>query len=168
MALNIKQKTFVQEYLVDLNATQAAIRAGYSPKTAEVQGSRLLSNVKVQEAIQEAMKARETRTEVTQDRVLEELAKIAFSDATDVVNIVDGRMVVTNTEKLKPDQKAAIAQIKEGKFGLEVTRFDKLRALEMLGKHLGFFDYQQPEEDSPDDGFLDALKGEAADAWEEK
>lgn len=153
---------------MDLNATQAAIRAGYSPKTAEVQGCRLLSNANIQESVQEAIKAREKRTEITQDRVLEELAKIAFSDATDVVNIVDGRMVVTDTKALKPAQRAAIAQIKEGKFGLEVTRCDKLRALEMLGKHLGVFDYQEPEKECVDDGFLDALRGEAAGVWEEK
>lgn len=168
MALNIKQKTFVQEYLVDLNATQAAIRAGYSPKTAEVQGSRLLSNVKVQEAIQEAMKARQKRTEVTQDRVLDELAKIAFSDATDIAEVKGGVVKIRDTKDLSPDQKAAIAGIKEGKYGIEVTRYDKLRALEMIGKHIGFFDQHEPEEENPDDGFMNALKGEAADVWEEK
>lgn len=168
MALTIKQKIFVQEYLVDLNATQAAIRAGYSPKTAEVQGCRLLSNAKVQEAIQKAMKTRETRTEITQDRVLEELARIAFSDATDIAEVQGGVVKIRDTQDLNPAQKSAIACIKEGKYGIEVTRYDKLRALEMLGRHLGFFDYQEPEADSPDDGFLDALKGEAAGVWEEK
>lgn len=145
MALNLKQKTFVQEYLVDLNATQAAIRAGYSAKTAEVQGCRLLSNANIQEAIQEAIKAREKRTEITQDRVLEELAKIAFSDTTDVVKVVNGRLEVKDTSGLNKDQKAVIAQIKEGKFGLEVTHYDKLRALEMLGRHLAIFDRKEDD-----------------------
>ncbi|MBK5570110.1 terminase small subunit [Ensifer sp. SSB1] len=78
--LTPKQERFVAEYLIDLNATQAAIRAGYSAKTAQEQGSRLLSNVMVAEAIQAAMKAREERTEITQDRVLLELSRIAFFD----------------------------------------------------------------------------------------
>ena len=65
-----KQQRFVQEYLLDLNATQAAIRAGYSPKTADVQASRLLTNVKVREAIAEAMAKRSERTQIDQDWVL--------------------------------------------------------------------------------------------------
>ena len=80
MALTAKVQRFVTEYLIDLNATQAAIRAGYSAKTAAAQASRLLTNVKVAEAIQAAMKAREQRTGITQDRVLQELARIAFFD----------------------------------------------------------------------------------------
>lgn len=66
-----KQECFVREYLIDLNATQAAIRAGYSAKTAEVQGSRLLSNAKVAGAVQAAMDARSERTEITSDYVLD-------------------------------------------------------------------------------------------------
>lgn len=80
MALTAKVQRFVTEYLIDLNATQAAIRAGYSARTAAAQASRLLTNVKVAEAIQAAMKAREQRTGITQDRVLQELARIAFFD----------------------------------------------------------------------------------------
>lgn len=80
MALTDKQKRFVEEYLVDLNATQAAVRAGYSAKTAQEQSSRLLSNVMVQQAIREAQEARSQRTEITADRVLQELAKIGFAD----------------------------------------------------------------------------------------
>ena len=71
-----KQSRFVQEYLVDLNGKQAAIRAGYSAKTAEVQASRLLRNAKVQQALQAAMQARSRRTEVTADRVVAEFAKL--------------------------------------------------------------------------------------------
>ncbi len=84
--LTIKQQCFVNEYLIDLNATQAAIRAGYSAKTADAQGSRMLGNVKVQQAIAEAMAERSKRTGVNQDRVVLELAKIAFVKMTDIVN----------------------------------------------------------------------------------
>ena len=82
-----KQRFFVQEYLVDSNATQAAIRAGYSKKTAQEQGSRLLLNVMVQDAIQEAMKIRELRTEITVDKVLQELWAIAKADPNEIVEL---------------------------------------------------------------------------------
>lgn len=75
--LTVKQRMFVEEYLIDLNATQAAIRAGYSAKTADQQGSRMLANVKVQQAIAERMAERSKRTGVNQDRVVLELSKIA-------------------------------------------------------------------------------------------
>lgn len=80
MPLTDKQQRFVEEYLVDLNATQAAIRAGYSAKTAGQQGERLLKNVEVQSAVSAAQQARSKRTNITADRVLQELAKIGFSD----------------------------------------------------------------------------------------
>lgn len=108
------------------------------------------------------------RTEITQDMVLEELAKIASSDATDVAEVKRGIVKIRDTKDLSPNQKGAIACIKEGKYGIEVTRYDKLRALEMLGRHLGFFDPKPEDEEDPDDGFLDALKGEAANVWQEE
>ena len=77
MSLTPKQARFVEEYLVDLNATQAAIRAGYSKKTAEQQGARLFRNVKVAAAIQEAQEARSERTGITQDEVIQGLKKEA-------------------------------------------------------------------------------------------
>lgn len=78
--LTPKQERFVAEYLIDLNATQAATRAGYSAKTANEQGARLLANVSVRSAIEEAKAKRAERTEITQDRVLLELSRIAFFD----------------------------------------------------------------------------------------
>lgn len=83
MALTAMRERFVDEYLVDLNATQAAIRAGYSPKTAYSMGQRLLKDVEVQAAIQEARARREKRTEITQDRVVREIADNAFRPASD-------------------------------------------------------------------------------------
>ena len=83
--LTSKQLRFVNEYLVDLNATQAAIRAGYSERTVVVQASRLLTNVNVQQAVALAILKRSERTEITQDRVLEELARVAFADIGEYV-----------------------------------------------------------------------------------
>ena len=83
MALTAKQAAFVQEYLVDLNATQAAIRAGYSKKTAEKIGYENLRKPEIQAAIKEAMDRREKRSNITQDFVLSELYKIATQGADD-------------------------------------------------------------------------------------
>jgi phage terminase small subunit len=87
MALTDKQKRFVEEYLVDLNATQAAIRAGYSEQTAHVQGPRLLENVRVQEAIAAAQEARSARVEITQDMVLQRWWEIATADPNELIQL---------------------------------------------------------------------------------
>ena len=138
--LNEKQKRFVSEYIIDLNAKQAAIRAGYSPKTAEVQASRLLSLVKVQAEISKAMEDRGKRTGITQDRVLAELSAIAFAKATDYVEVDDvGSVKIKPTAELTDEQKKAIASIKEGANGIEIKLTDKTKALEMLSRHLGLF-----------------------------
>ena len=86
MALTEKQKAFVREYLVDLNATQAAIRAGYSENTARVIACENLMKPNISEAIEKALQERAERTEITQDKVLEEIAKYAFKDASDALD----------------------------------------------------------------------------------
>lgn len=108
MSLTPKQQTFVDEYLVDLNATQAAIRAGYSKKTARSQGERMLTNVDVAAAIQKGFQERSERTQITAEKVLLELAVIAFADLQQLADM-GGRIS------------------------------DKLKALELIGKHLGMF-----------------------------
>lgn len=86
MALTPKQQLFVKEYLVDLNATQAAIRAGYSKKTANEQGARLLANVSIQEALQEAMSKRAEKVEITAEQVLQRWIDIAYADPNEIVH----------------------------------------------------------------------------------
>ena len=138
-----KQDRFVKEYLIDLNATQAAIRAGYSPKTANEQGARLLANVSVQEAIAKAMAERSKRTGISQDRVIQELARIAFVNPQNVINPKDASVKADATE----DDLACIQSVKvktmDGEKGKSVEREvrlnDKMKALELLGKHLGMF-----------------------------
>ena len=140
--LTEKQQRFVEEYLIDLNATQAAIRAGYSAKTADQQGSRMLANVKVQQAIAEHMAERSRRTGVNQDRVVLELAKIAFVRMTDVVDS-NGRI----KQDASADDLSCIESIKykesDNEFGGSVERevkiASKMKALELLGKHLGMW-----------------------------
>ena len=137
-----KQKIFADEYLIDLNATRAYKVAYPSVKkdeTAAQAGSRMLRNVKVERYIQERMQARQERTEITQDRVLEELAAIAFARTTDYAEVKDGRVLLKNTENLNEQQIRAIAGIKDGKYGIEIKLNDKEKALELLGRHLGMF-----------------------------
>ncbi len=163
MALSKKQELFCIEYLVDLNATQAYKRAGYSAKSdniAAVEASKLLRNPKIEAKIKELMDKRSQRTEVTADKVLAELAAIAFAKGTDFAQVVDepiiqgGKYVVDPdtgkvktyktvevfpTDKIPEEKRKAIAGIKEGKYGIEVSQCDKVKALELLGRHLGMF-----------------------------
>ncbi|MEY8524561.1 terminase small subunit [Lachnospiraceae bacterium 38-10] len=137
-----KQKLFVAEYLIDLNATQAAIRAGYSVDTAGEIGHENLKKPEIQKAIAEAMAERSKRTGVNQDRVVQELARLAFINMTDVVDS-QGKIKEDATE----DDRACIESIKykrsDTDTGTSVEREvkigSKLKALELLGKHLGMW-----------------------------
>lgn len=165
--LTDKQKRFCEEYLIDLNATQAAIRSGYSEKTAAAQAARLLINVKVQAYISELREKQSRRTEITADRVLEELAAIAFSDRTEIAYIENRNVVLVSTDKWSENTKKSVAGIKENQNGIEVKSYDKVRALELIGKHLGMFDAQNHsgQEEIEDNGFIEALNGTAAEDW---
>lgn len=137
-----KQKIFADEYLIDLNATRA-YRVAYpsvkKDETAAQAGSRMLRNVKVAKYISDLMKERQERTEVTQDRVVQELAASAFAKATDYVEIRGGRVVIKDTSQLEDNQIRAISGIKEGANGIEIKLNDKEKALELLGRHLGMW-----------------------------
>lgn len=163
MRLTDKQRKFCDEYLIDLNATQAAIRAGYSEKTAYRTGADNLRKPQIEEYIAKRQKELSRSTEITQERVIKELALIAFSNNADYAHVVekkmkaevdgalvdvldeDGKPVMYRTvepvltEELTEEQKRALAVIKKGREGLEVKSCDKVKALELLGKHLGIF-----------------------------
>lgn len=167
MALTEKQKRFADEYLIDLNATRAYKVAYPNVKknnTASQAGSRMLRNVKVAEYIEKRMRDREKRTEITQDMVIKELAAIGFAKASDYAKVIEkqavyisdkgtriplydenGNPVMVNdvklalTDELSEEQVRAIAGIKQGKYGIEVAQCDKVKALELIGRHLGMF-----------------------------
>jgi len=148
--LTEKQKRFCNEYLKDLNGTQAATRAGYSKKTANEQAARMLAKVSIQEYLQKRMKDRSERTEITQDRVLKEMARIAFFDTR---KLFDDEGNLKNITDLDDDTATAIA-------GLDVVSFyrkgnekellreitskikvvDKKGALDSIMRHLGMFE----------------------------
>ena len=132
-----KQKRFIEEYLIDLNATQAAIRAGYSPDTAKAIGSENLTKPDIRAQIDRAMAERSKRTGVNAERVVQELAKIAFVNAAEVID----PKTATVKEDALPEDTAAIQSVKVKTFGedgleREIKMADKLKALELLGKHL--------------------------------
>ncbi|MCG6183310.1 terminase small subunit [Anoxybacillus sp. LAT_38] len=145
--LNEKQKRFADEYLIDLNATQAAIRAGYSPRSAAEQASRLLKNAKVRAYIDERMAELSRRTGVNQERILRELARIAFVNAPELINMEDA----TIREDATIDDMAAIASVRvkviptENGQGIEreIRLADKIRALDLLGKRFAMWTERQ-------------------------
>jgi len=153
--LNPKQQQFALEYIIDFNATQAAIRAGYSKKTAGSIGSENLEKPEMQAAIQQAIEKRSQRTGITADRVLNELSIIAFSDMKDYVHIDENGsvgLIPFDDERMPEGASRAVSGIKEtrriigsGEGGKEITlevrqeykHHDKVKCLELLGKHLG-------------------------------
>lgn len=148
---------FVQEYLVDLNATQAAIRAGYSAKTASVQGIRLLRNAQIAAAVQAGKRENELKSGITRKRVLRELEAIAFSNHTNFEQDDKGRLVlregvnkrahkaVASVEyKTLYDSKGAVSG-REVKFKL----WDKPSMLKLAGQHVGLFSDKDKGDEKP-------------------
>lgn len=173
--LNSRQKRFCDEYLVDLNATQAAIRAGYSEKYAATNTTKLLNNTNIREYLHKRQNDRVERTEITQDMVLRELALIAFSDATDYARIIEkqveneeGRTITYRTvepvltEELTKEQRRALAVIKKGRDGFEVKTYSKTEALKLLGAHLGMWDKKGEADMEEQQARIEKLKAETA------
>lgn len=142
--LTDKRQRFVLEYLIDFNATRAAKDSGYSAKTAYSQGQRLLKDVEIQRALQIAIAARSERTEVTADEVVKELAYILRGRITDVLDWNESGINLKPSDDLSDAALAGISEVKElmgadGMSTIQVKRYDKIRAAELLGKHLGMF-----------------------------
>lgn len=159
-----KQKRFCEEYLIDLNATQAAIRAGYSPDTAGAIGAENLTKPEIQRAVARAMAERSRRTGVNAERVVLELAKVAFVNVGNVIDATDA----TLKEDAAPEDLAAIQSIKVkdmGEMGIEreIRMADKLKALELLGRHLGMFNDKMRLDAKLDTGKLDSILAQLQD-----
>lgn len=135
--LTEKQKRFVAEYLVDLNATAAAKRAGYKDPNI---GRQLITKNNVSAEIAKRREKLQSKLEITQETVLQELAAIAFANGTDFVTVTGaGLLDVKPTSQVSREKLPAIAGIKYSQNGIEIKLHDKVRALELLGKHLGVF-----------------------------
>lgn len=154
-----RRERFAAEYVVDLNATKAAKRAGYSPKTAHTQGSRLLKDAEVSAKVEVKQRAIAERLEITADMVVRELALIGFSNMLDYIRTTDDGDAYTDLSALTRDQAAAIQEVTidtyqehdpdgpeaNSKRTVKKMRFklsDKRSALVDLGKHLGMFKEQ--------------------------
>ena len=152
--LTERQKAFCREFLVDYNGTAAAKRAGYAARGAHVEASRLLRNAKVAARLAELRAERSARTGITADQVLEELAVVAFSDVTHYEVGDDGRVVLTGeaaqsaTRALSSVKRKTKQFMQKGELvtehDFEIRLWNKPRALEMMGRHLGLF-----KEDAP-------------------
>jgi len=137
MTLGEKQKRFCEEYLIDLNARQAAIRAGYSEKTATEIGYENLTKPHIQEYVSSLREEQQKRTGITSDRVLQEIAKSAFAN---IKNLYDEDGKLKPPHKLDDDVSATILSFKNGVSGVEEYKVhSKDKNLEMLGRHLGLF-----------------------------
>jgi phage terminase small subunit len=145
MRLSDKHKRFVAEYLKDLDMGEAAIRAGYSPKTARTQASRLLTNVEIRRAVDEGQAKRLEKAELSAVRILEELRRLALSDVGACFDESGNLKRITD---LTPEQRASISSveviIKNAQAGdgimdtIHKLRFwDKPKALDILAKHFG-------------------------------
>lgn len=144
--LTDKQEMFCKEYMVDFNGTQAAIKAGYSEKTARQIGSDNLSKVDIQERLAELKQKRSDKVEITAERVIKEIATLAFSNIPDYFKQIGEGSVYTLTmkqfEDMPGDASRAISSIeqnvdKDGNVIYKVRLWDKSKNLEMLCKHLG-------------------------------
>jgi len=152
---NDRHEEFCQQFIIDMNATRAAKDSGFSEKTAYSQGQRLLKNVEIQKRIAELQQERAEKTEVTQNMVIKELAIIAFSDLKDYIEVIEdtGAIRAKSFEEMPEGKSRALQSIKEDRVikesadGKQVTVYDKInfrlhdkiKALELLGKHLGMF-----------------------------
>lgn len=150
MELTDKQKRFCEEYMIDLNASQSAIRAGYSEDSAKEQGSRLLTNANIQEYISELKQSKSEELNISQNMVLKELMKVAFGD---VKNYFDDNGRLIDINELENQISASIKSVtvqqekitSDGKSTFEssikkIESYDKLKALEIINKMLGFYE----------------------------
>ncbi|MBV9825867.1 MAG: terminase small subunit, partial [Alphaproteobacteria bacterium] len=143
MTLTGKQARFVEEYLIDLNATQAAIRAGYSERTAYSIGQENLKKPEIASAIAEAQKARATKSGVTADMIVEEYRRLGFSEMRRLMRWGPNGVELLPSAELAEDDAAAVAEVSQtvtkdgGTIRLKVH--DKARALDSLPRHLGLF-----------------------------
>lgn len=154
--LNERQEKFCIEYVVDLNQTQAAIRAGYSAKTAYSQAERLMRNVEIKKRISERQAELEERSKVKADDVINELAKIAFSDIGKIFTYDNKILEVTqmDEEQTRAIQAVEVNELREGDMTIGTTKkvkmYDKIRALEALGKHFGIFEKDNKQKSAGD------------------
>lgn len=156
--LTAKQDRFVDEFLIDMNGTQAAIRAKYAKGSAHVAASRLLKNDKIIDALAIAKERRAERVEISQDAVVKELANLGFSNMLNFIKVDKDGKTSLDLTRMTREQAAALTQmtIEDGKTTIKVA--DKKAPLELLGKHLGMFPNKH-EHSGPEGGPIEVSEG---------
>lgn len=138
--LTDNQLRFCHEYMIDNNATQAAIRAGYAAKSARGTGTRLLKDQRIMAILNNLREEMSRRLKIDADRVLLELARVAFVDPSKIMRKTSRGISIAQTDKLSEDERRCISELSETeRGGIRCKLNDKLRALELIGKHLGMF-----------------------------
>lgn len=170
--LTPKQEAFCNEYIIDFNGTQSAIRAGFSEKTARQQADRLLSKLDIQARVKELIDKRSARTEITQDKVLIEIARLAFNDPRKAFD-ADGNMLPV--QRWPDEVAAAISAIKVTEvktsdsetetYLKEIKFWDKGAAQEKLCKHLGMYEKDNTQTQQATASIAAAAAISAADAY---
>ncbi len=133
------QEVFAREYLIDLNATNAALRAGYSNKTARSIGCENLTKPDIKEIININMAARALRTEVTIDDVVRGLASIAFFDMTEIITFDSKGIHLRPPDELPKNGLAGVKFLSLTEDSFKISSYNKVHALRLLGMHLGMF-----------------------------
>lgn len=144
--LEDKQRRFAEQYIIDFNGNAAAIRAGYAENSAAQQASRLLNHDNIQLYLQYLISDRAKRTQITADRVVQEIAKIAFHDVSELLDYFDGHVLFKDLDQMQFPEIIKSVTIKEVKLGGErigkvakIEVYDKVKALELLGRHTAAF-----------------------------
>lgn len=167
--MTAKQQRFCDEYLIDLNATQAAIRAGYSKKTAMEQGYQLLQKTSVQEYIADRMAEKEAELIASQDEVLRYFTSVMRGESFSSVLARQEDGSETVIEK-PPDEKERLDAAKQlaKRYGLDREEIEKQAKIEKLKAEIARLKGEAPDDDKADDGFLEALQSEAESVWQEQ
>ena len=144
--LTPKQARFVEEYLVDANGTQAAIRAGYSKRSAKVTASQNLSKANVAAEIAKNRVARTVRTQITADDVVQRLQLLASAELPNAASWDSVSVALVDSDKLSAAERAAVRSVKMGQYGPEIRFSDPAPYLRMLGEHTGLFEAGQQQQ----------------------
>jgi phage terminase small subunit len=164
--LTLQQQFFVDEYVVDFNQHRAALAAKYSPVSAASQSSQLLKNPKIQKAVREALEHYGIQREVLKQRIINQLANIAFSNIADYGDWDSGSFQMKPSKELTRAQTSAIQEIRHYSSDKADTVTFKLcskeKAIELLGRHLGMFNESQ-DDDTPTEIKLNYAKTKNAD-----
>jgi len=165
---NKRHESFAREYIIDFIGAQAALRAGYSKKTARTQANKLLTKGDIQQRVAELQQERNKRVEITADDVLKELLNWAYGDITEIMTLTAEQI-----KELPPEVRRLIVSFKrttrkiphidEYEIAIEVKFVDKQKAMDMVAKHIGFYEKDNDQKTTPVQNILNLGMGTKPD-----